>query len=372
MFKNKHFINNSKQWVINAVTHQPNKTIPLDFWSTPQTDEKLLQYFGFDKRRELLDKFNIDIEYIDGPIYTGRELKQYSDGSSEDIWGVRRKTCYVGEGDKQQSYKAVVNSPLKEMNSVDEILAYQHWPDPNDFDYTGIKQQCEQASPRAVFFMGDRLNRIAQLKPAMYLRGMEQVMVDVAINSDILKAIIEKTVAFYCEYLKRILTAAMGMIDVVVTGDDFGAQGGLLISPRMWRDYLGPGFKRFLDICHEFSVPVMHHTCGGIYELIPDMIEMGLDVLNPLQPNTFKMDFTKIKAEFGDRLCFHGGISIQTNLPFGTAADVKQEVKEAFETLGKQTGYIACTAHNIQADTPVENIIALIEAYEEYRTKVDI
>ena len=104
--------------------------------------------------------------------------------------------------------------------------------------------------------------------------------------------------------------------------------------------------------------------------MIPDMIEAGLDVLNPLQPNTTGMDFARIKSEFGDKLCFHGGISIQTNLPFGVPDDVKAEVKETFGTLGRDTGYIACTAHNIQADTPTGNIIALFEAYNEYRIKI--
>ena len=215
--------------------------------------------------------------------------------------------------------------------------------------------------------MGDRLNRIAQFKPAQYLRGMEQSLMDVALNPDIFRAIVNKFVEFYSEYLRRILTAADGLIDVVVTGDDFGSQNGLIISRPMWRDLLYPGFKKFIEISHSFNVPVMHHTCGGIYEIIPDMIEAGLDILNPLQPNTFGMDFAKIKSEFGKDLCFHGGISIQTNLPFGSPADVKKEVQQAFEALGGNGGYIACTAHNIQADTPTENIAALFEAYEEHR-----
>ncbi|MFH1614399.1 MAG: uroporphyrinogen decarboxylase family protein [Planctomycetota bacterium] len=359
-------MSDSKQRVLDAISHKPYDRIPRDFWSTPETDRKLLQHFGLQHREQLLDNFDVDITYIQGPRYTGPPLKQYDDQSSDDIWAVRRKRSYTGQGDKKQSYETVVHSPLKDTANIDEILSYGHWPNPDDYDYTCIRQQCSQAGQRAVFFMGDRLNRIAQLKPAMYLRGMEQILMDSVLNPDIFKTVIGKIAEFYNEYLARILAEADGMIDVVVTGDDFGTQNGLILSRQLWREHLYPGFKNFIDICHSFNVPVMHHTCGGIYEIIPDMIEAGLDILNPLQPNTYAMDFGRIKSEFGDQICFHGGISIQTNLPFGTPGDVRNEVKQAFSTLGKKTGYIACTAHNIQADTPVENIIALIEAYRDF------
>jgi len=359
---------NSRERVLNAVNHQKHDKIPIDFWSTAETDVKLFQHLGLNNHAELLDAFNVDIVYIEGPSYTGPPLKVYPDSSSDDIWGVTRKTCFTGSGDKKQSYKAVVNSPLKDAQSAEDVLNYDHWPSPDDFDYSCIGPQCRAAGGRAVFFMGDRLNRIAQFKPAQYLRGMEQLLMDVILNTDLFLAIINRIADFYDEYLRRILTAANGMIDVLVSGDDFGTQNGLIISRQMWRDYLAPRFANFIAISHSFNVPVMHHTCGGIYDLIPDMLEAGLNVLNPLQPNTAGMDFARIKAQFGDQLCFHGGISLQTNLPFGSPADVKAEVKNAFQSLGRNTGYIACTAHNIQADTPTENIIALLEAYNEYRT----
>jgi uroporphyrinogen decarboxylase len=363
-------MSDSRQRVLDAIKHNKYDKIPLDFWSTKETDEKLLKYLNLTNRSQLLDEFDVDIVYIEGPEYIGPTLTQYSDGYDDDIWGVRRKTCYAGEAEKKQSYKTVDHSPLEAATSVDEILNYNHWPTPDDYDYQCIKQQCKQAGNRAVFFMGDRLNRIAQFKPAMYLRGMEQLLMDTALNPDIFEAIIDKISSFYNEYLTRILTAADGMIDVVVTGDDFGAQNGMILSPQMWREYLYPGFKKFIDISHSFETPVMHHTCGSIYEIIADMIEAGLDVLNPLQPNTLGMDFAKIKSDFGDKICFHGGISVQTNLPFGNPEDVKAEVKKNLALLGKDTGYIACTAHNIQADVPVGNILALFEAYKEYRCNI--
>ena len=353
----------SRQRVLDAISHRPCDRVPIDFWSTKETDAKLLRHMGFSERGQLLDAFGVDIVYIEGPRYVGPALAEHADGSSDDIWGVSRATCYAGDGQKRQSYKTVVNAPLAGATTVDEVLAYKHWPSADDYDYGCVAEQCRGAGPRAVFFMGDRLNRIAQLKPAMYLRGMEQVLMDSVLEPGIFQAIIDRIAGFYREYLTRLLTAAQGGIDMVVTGDDFGTQHGLILSRGIWREFLGPGFKNFIEISHSFGVPVMHHSCGGIYEMIPDMIEAGLDVLNPLQPETYGMDFGRIKAEFGQQLCFHGGIGIQRNLPFGGPGDVQAEVGRALATLGADSGYIACTAHNIQADVPVENVLALFAAY---------
>ena len=143
----------------------------------------------------------------------------------------------------------------------------------------------------------------------------------------------------FCEvYLRRILESADGMIDLVVTGDDFGSQHGMLCSPGAWREFLLPGFRRFIEIATEHDAPVMHHTCGSVREIIPDMIDAGLTVLNPIQPGTRGMDPAELKAEFGARLVFHGSISIQTNLPRGTPEDVRAEVRARMADLYARAG----------------------------------
>ena len=358
----------SKERVLAAIGRQSCDRLPVDYWATPETEAKLLRHYGLSDRPALLDRLGVDIVYIAGPSYVGPELRVYDDGSTDDTWSVRRCKRYTGHGDKRQSYQAVMRSPLAQVEGVAELAQYNGWPRPDDLDYDCIKAQCDAVGDRAVFFMGDRLNRIAQFKPAQYLRGMEKIMMDAALAPELFNAIIGRIKDFYLEYLERILTAAQGRIDVVVTGDDFGAQNGLLISRPMWREFIYPGFKEFIDLSHSFGVPVMHHTCGAIGEIIEDMIEAGLDVLNPLQPGVAGMDHRRIKAQFGDKICFHGGIGIQTNLPFGTPDDIKAEVQNTLTTLGAdQTGYIACTAHNIQADTPVANAAALFEAYDQFR-----
>jgi len=148
-------------------------------------------------------------------------------------------------------------------------------------------------------------------------------------------------------------------------GDDFGTQTGPLLSPAMWRQFLRPGFRAFIDLVKRFGCKIAHHSCGSIQPLIPDLIECGLDILNPLQPDVADMDPSDLKRRFGDRLCFHGSISIQRALPFGTPDDVRREVRERFDALAPGGGFVVCTAHNIQADTPLENVDALFNACQE-------
>jgi uroporphyrinogen decarboxylase len=262
----------------------------------------------------------------------------------------------------------VTQAPLSGPVTPENISAYDHWPNPDMFDYDAIEQQCDDIlrKNRVVVFMGDRLNRVAQLKPAMYLRGTEDIFLDFAAQPEIVKVIFAKIREFYLAYLERILTAAKGKIDIVLTGDDFGAQEGLLISAEMWRKFIKPGFAEYINLIKHHNTLTMHHTCGSVTSIIPDMIDCGLDILQSLQPEAKDMSLARLKEKFGNSLCFQGGISIQKTMPFGTPAEIRQEVKNIADVIKPDSGYIFCTSHNIQADTPLPNIIALLEAYQRY------
>nr|MDO8088106.1 uroporphyrinogen decarboxylase family protein [Candidatus Sigynarchaeum springense]MDO8116522.1 uroporphyrinogen decarboxylase family protein [Candidatus Sigynarchaeota archaeon] len=359
---------NSKQRFKKLLRGEIPDRVLRDYWAVPEIDKRLLRWYGLKTREELLDKLDIDFRYIDGPRYVGPPLAKHGDGSEDDLWGVPRKTMITGEGEFRGSYKAVTVHPLKDCKTVDDVLKYPKWPSPDWYDYSPIAEQCDACGDRVAMFMGDRLNRIAQLKPAMYMRGVDQILIDMRRKSnEIFVAVRDKIREFYCEYLRRILKAARGKIDVIVTGDDFGTQNGLFCQAEIWRKNLMPGFKEFIQITKAAGMTVMHHSCGSIRPIIGDMIDCGLDILNPIQPLVYDMDHAALKDEFGDRLIFHGGVSLQGSLRFGSPAEIKEEVKMLCkETLGRDGGYIICTAHNIQADTRIENVVALFDAYEQY------
>jgi uroporphyrinogen decarboxylase len=277
---------------------------------------------------------------------------------------VKRRHVHIPTPYGEEKYSEVDVSPLCEAESIDDVEAYL-WPNADHFDYTMVKRQCRAIldKGRVVVFMGDRLNRISQLKPAMYLRGIERILADFALEPDIASAIIRKIRDFYEGYLDRILDAADGLVDIVLSGDDFGQQNGSLLSPIMWDKYLSEGFARYMDIAHSYGAATMHHTCGDVRGLVGRMNDLGLDILQSLQPEAMADWFGEMKSTYGDDLCFHGGISIQQTLPRGKPADVIEEVAERVAQLGVSGGYILCTAHNIQADCPPENVLAMIDAF---------
>ncbi|MGQ9731149.1 MAG: uroporphyrinogen decarboxylase family protein [Candidatus Zipacnadales bacterium] len=315
----------------------------------------------------------MDLEYVVGPSYTGQELQAWETPAGrvvEDLWGVHRLVKHVRRGGVEWSYKHVVKSPLATAQTVAEIEAYPHWPTAEAWDYSTLRAQClaARASGRAVVMTGDRLDRIAQLKTIMYLRGMEQTYVDLLHNPQIIEAILEHIVGYFLAYNERVFQQAGDLIDIFMMGDDFGTQQGPMIDPKLWRRLFKPGFRAYIALAHRYGIPVMHHTCGSVVDLIPDFIDCDLDILQSLQPSARGMNLADLKREFGRDLCFHGSVDIQHTLPRGSKEDIRAEVKQRMEAGKPGGGFIICTAHNIQPDVPISNILALFEAYAEFGT----
>ena len=357
----------SRERTFLALSFEEPDRVPADFWMSSGLERELETAKGISKE-EFRDRHDVDLRYIEGPTYVGPRLRDFPDGTDEDIWGVPRKAVTIRTRGGSETYKEVASSPLAEMKTVEEINGYAHWPSPDWYDYGSIEAQCDaiRDQKRVAVFMGDRLNRLAQLKPAMYLRGLENIFTDMALNPEIAHAIFSRIREFYCIYAERIFEAANGKLDIVLTGDDFGSQMAPLVSPAMWLEFLAEGFAEYISLAKRRGIRVMHHTCGSVRPLIPLMIERGLDILQSLQPEASEMEPRSLKAEFGGRLAFHGGISIQKTLPFGSPEEIRAEVRDRIEALAPGGGYILCTSHNIQSDVPLENVEALLGAYREY------
>jgi len=356
----------SRERTFLALNLEEPDRVPIDVWMSEGFKNKLQAALGV-SAQQFLHRHDVDLRYIEGPRYIGPPLEKSSDGSDTDIWGVRRRKVTVRMKDGVETYREVAHSPLADIETVEQVYDYPHWPSADWFDYSPIEAQCEEVrrQGKVAVFMGDRLNRIAQLKPAMYLRGVEQILVDLLSNPEIARAIFSHIRRFYREYEARVLEAACGKLDILLMGDDFGSQRGPLVSPQMWEEFLGDGFAEYVGIAKAHDVRVMHHTCGSVRAIVPLMVERGLDVLQSLQPEASDMDPRRLKADFGRKLAFHGGISIQRTLPHGTPEDVRREVEGRIAALASGGGYILCTAHNIQADTPIENVQALLQAYKD-------
>ncbi|MCE5237358.1 hypothetical protein LLH23_02580, partial [bacterium] len=327
----------SRARVLTALFHQPPDRLPRDYWATPEVTQRLREHFGLPDRESLLRQLGIDLRYVEGPSYVGQSLRTHPDGSVEDLWGVRRRPRTVTGGSYTWTYQHVVQSPLQAAQTAADIEAYARWPSADWWDYAQLRKQCRAQAGYAVVNAGDRLDRTAQLKPMMYLRGMEQTYLDLALNPDVAEAIIAHIVAYFLQYNECVFVAAGDAIDIFMMGDDFGTQTGPMMSLDTWRRFFREGFRRYIELAHGYGIKVMHHTCGSVVELIPEFIECGLDVLQSLQPRARGMELRVLKREFGTDLCFQGGIDIQETLPRGTPQQVREEVRAVMEA-GKGGG----------------------------------
>lgn len=357
-----------RERALKAINFEEADRVTIDNWMVPEIKKRCMEYWGCENEEELLAFLGVDVRDNYGPSYVGQEFKEFDDGTVADLWGVRRRQVIYGKGTSHEGiFKEVSWSPLEHMTTVEEMEAYEGWPSPDWWDYSKMKEDCAYWHPQYfVLNKGDRLDRTAQLKPMMYLRGIQQTFIDLAQNPKIVEFIRDRVVNYFVEYNPKVFEAADGEVDMFMMGDDVGGQRGPLLSPEMWRRYFKDGFRTYCDIAHKYGLKVMYHTCGDVYALIPDFIDCGLDMLQSLQPQATNMDIKRLKQEFGKDLSFQGGMDIQQVLPLGTPDDVREMVKYAADNAKPGGGYFFGTAHNIQADTDMQNVVALFEAYHEY------
>ena len=344
-----------------ALAHRQPDRVPFDFWAVPEVWEKLRTALGVEERAAsssadevVLRLLGVDFRMVT-PRYVGAKSRDLPDGTYIDAWGTHRRQVTNEFG----AYGEYASHPLAQAETVADVLDWD-WASPDDWDVSGVREQCERLNADTRYHLRYEVGGIFEW--AWALRGFERFLVDMVEMPEVACAIMDRFTDIYIENTLRIIEAAGGLLDMVYTYDDVGTQGGLLMSPGMWREYILPRHQRLNKAIRAARHPVkiMYHSCGAIFPLIgPFIEEMGIDVLNPLQPRAAGMDLARIKADFGDRLSFHGGIDIQHTLPHGTPGDVQAEVRDRCELLGRGGGYICTSAHYIQADTPVENIVAM-------------
>jgi len=199
------------------------------------------------------------------------------------------------------------------------------------------------------------------------LTGYEKWFIDMKLNPEFYFALSDKLLEIGFGMIDNFIATVGDCLDIVVTYDDMGTQEGLFCSHKDYVKFIKPYEKRMIERIKKYTnAKILRHSCGSIYEVIPDYIEIGVDILNPVQPLAKNMEPWRLKKEFGKYLTFCGGIDIQRLLPYGTVEEVKQGVKEVIKAYAPGGGYILAPSHNIEPDTPPENIVAMYEAAKEY------
>ncbi len=345
-----------RERVLAAIHRQPVDRLPTDMWATDEVTQKLYAHLGVDNRLDLYDRLGIDGIFGIGPEYIGPPPLK-GDDYWEDPWhmGYRKQVYATG------TYGEQVYFPLAAAETIDDLKAFP-WPSPDWYDYSVIPQRAAEYPQRAIM-----CGYTAVFYWHNKLRGLELSLMDVLLRPEFTQYLLTRISDFFSEYHRRCFEAGRGVIDITQVTDDFGSQHGLLISPRIFDEFYRAPVQRGIDLARSHGITVFHHDDGDLRPLLPTLADMGIEILNPIQWRCGDWDLAALKAEFGRRICFHGGVDNQETLPFGSVDDVHAEVKRLVETLGSdRTGFIIAPCHNLQANTSVENIIAMYEAAREF------
>ena len=345
----------SKERVRAALFRKPIDRCPRNVEATPEAAGNLMGVLGVASIEEVRRALGIDVRHV-YPVFRGR-VRPPEGRVHFDEWGIGRKFVRFEGGGYQGEYDEIAVSPLACAKSVDEVLAYR-WPKPDWWDYGQLA--CAARETGLDYWTSSGYYSI--FERSWYLMGMERFLTDLVTDPEIPLAVLERTLEFYIEQSLRILEAGGGLIDQIDTADDLGTQRGMLISPEIWREHIKPRQERYnRTIKERFQVKIWYHSCGSITPIIEELIEIGVDILDPVQTGAAGMEPAWLKKSFGDGLSFHGGVDTQHTLPYGTPDEVRAEARFLIDTLGRGGGYILAPTHAIQADVPPENVLAMCQ-----------
>ena len=338
-----------RERVLAAIRRQQPDRTPCDFWAEAPAMNRLFSYVGHSDKELLLRQLGVAVRHLDAPAPPERAL---GDGVFQNFWGER----FIYKPTPWGPMREDVKGALAAAQSLSALEAFP-WPSPDCLDRSRLKEQCARWENHALLYgFADVWQR-----PAL-VRGWEGMFLDMAERPDWAHFLARKFTDFYLEDYTRAAEITGGRIDLYLVISDLGSQTGPLISLSMFREFVAPYLKEMVARIHSLGGLALFHSCGSIRPFIPDLIALGADVLDPIQPVNPDMSPERLKAEFGHRLTFHGGIDMQKLLPYASPKEVEAAVCRYCETLGSGGGYICGPAHLFQPDVPPENILAVYRA----------
>ena len=341
----------SRERVLAAFDHVEPDRVPAWCGASPEFWGKAKRELGLDDEG-LRVRFGDDFRRVYAR-YGGPNPPLSPGATSRTIFGVERHGMGYGQP---------MSHPLAKA-TLAQVHEYP-WPDPGCVDPYGIPAEAEKYKKQYALLGGDWS---PFWHDAIDLLGMENLYLKMYDDPPLVDAVFQHIVDFYATANQRILNAASHAIDILFIGNDLGGQTGPLLGPRLFRRYIMPHLRRLADIGHAYGLKVMLHCCGGIAPLIPALIEAGLDGVHAVQPSCTGMDLARLKADFGGKILFNGGIDSQRVLIEGSPSYVRARTREVMKIMMPGGGYVAGASHDtILEETPVENVVAMFDAIQEF------
>jgi len=377
----------SRGRVLTALNHEEADRVPIDLGGF-QTGihrvayQQLIDYLGYDEMLEIrdpvqqivvpservLELFHVDVRYVTAHGPDGFQGGIEQSVRNGRLWHDLKDEFGVvwSMPDDQMLYMDITHHPLASA-TLQDVAEY---PFPNGGDrsrFSGVREKALEIRKHTPYALSSGICGVTY-ETCWYMRGLEQWFIDMKRNPDMCEAIIDRTSQFWVDWMMGFLAEVGDLLDVIMIGDDLAGQQGPLFSPAFYRRVVRPRQQRVIDtIRARTKAKIWYHTCGNCVEYIPDLIEMGIHALNPVQISAPGMDPALLKQRFGREITFWGGaIDSQHTLPFAAPEEVREEVRKNLEILKPGGGYVFNNVHNIQAGVPPENIVALFEAGHEY------
>ncbi|MBR5559348.1 MAG: hypothetical protein IKU72_03795 [Oscillospiraceae bacterium] len=345
---------------IRAIRRDNPEYVPLDFRLCPSQNDRFKEKTGSE---DFMEYYNLPIRYVELnptnknydfiPYYKGTLPADYAPLSWAKEWGIMG---IAGMAHFQHMFH-----PLAQVDDIEELKEFPMPDLDEDYRYEGVAERIQQLKDQDIITVKHMKETIFEM--AWYLRGMDNLMIDFFDDEDYANCLLDRLTQLRINSIRKITACG---IDVIQLGDDIATQLDMLMSPDQWREWLKPRMKAIIDAAKEVNpdVIIFYHSCGNIQRVIPDLIEIGIDVLNPIQPEC--MDVAEIKAKYGDQISFWGGLGTQTVMPFGTPEEVEAECKRLIEVVGKGGGFVLSPSHVVEPEVTWENLQAMIFAHKKY------
>lgn len=354
---------NARDRVLSILERRPVDRVPVDLWYTSEIAAALLDYCHATDEPAMWRKLGLDkiawvfMNYRSDVGVFGAQVGAQA-GGQRTAWGVPLQEIQAGPA----RYDEFAGAPLRGYGDVADLDRYLFWPSAEHFDYAEARQAASRLAPDfAVIGPWVSLFEIY-----CQMRGLEQSMIDLADAPAYVDAVLDRVESIQTQMMTRAFREAGSHFSLVFVSDDIGAQTGMLMSPQSWRRHLKPRLARWCRLLHEHNLCVFYHSDGAFDPVISELINCGIDVLNPIQHVCPGMDLNTLTRRFGKRLIFHGGVDNQFALPRGSPQDVQRETRQCLDALGAgRDGYICCSCHNVQAGTPLENILTMIRTVQQ-------
>ncbi len=335
----------SRERVLAAIDHERPDRIPVDIWAEPDVWERLQRDLGLPSEDAVRERLSVDVRYL-SPVYPPDTITA---GIRQNMWGERWEKVSTVYGLQWEHTRGV----LFDAGTIDDARRFP-WPSCDQVDYSRLAEDARRYEGHAIFYGdADFFER-----PGL-VRGFENLMADVLLNPELVEYLQERFLSFFIEDFHRAMEATRGKIDVFRALTDLGTQDRLIMGRETMERFIFGPLRRLADAVHRAGAKLMFHSCGAVREAVPRLIECGVDILNPIQPAARGMEPLGLKRDFGKDIAFHGGIDIQFLLPRGSPQVVAAETARIGRILGADGGCVLAPSHNIQPDTPTENILAM-------------